>query len=148
MVLDGTVCADRMALGLPAITDRLRGDMDAVKRWRDMAQKLAYHVNCYDSQCGREKPKCEACSLLESFKQLDAPALTPNASNSATGKITRLEPLYDFAERIELENKMLRVKLADCAAYLAFHGPVGSTPDSAKLLLQDVQRVLSPNDPS
>ena len=65
-----------------------------------------------------------------------------------TGKITRLEPLYDFAERIELENKMLRVKLADCAAYLAFHGPVGSTPDSAKLLLQDVQRVLSPNEKS
>ena len=39
MVLDGTVCADRMALGLPAITDRLRGDMDAVKRWRDTANQ-------------------------------------------------------------------------------------------------------------
>ena len=39
MVLDGTVCADRMALGLPAITDRLRGDMDAVKHWRDKCDK-------------------------------------------------------------------------------------------------------------
>lgn len=38
--------------------------------------------------------------------------------------------------------EMLRVRLADCAAYLAFHGPVGSTPDTAKLLLQDVQCAL------
>lgn len=42
----------------------------------------------------------------------------------------------------------MRARLEDCAAYLAFHGPVGATPDSAALLLKDVRKVLhypSPN---
>jgi hypothetical protein len=43
----------------------------------------------------------------------------------------------------------MRARLEDCAAYLAFHGPVGATPDSAALLLKDVRKVLhypTPND--
>ena len=46
MVLDGTVCADRMALGLPAITDRLRGDMEEVSKLKGdlAAMSNSYHA--------------------------------------------------------------------------------------------------------
>ena len=42
-------------------------------------------------------------------------------------------------------NEKMRAKLQDCAAYIAFHGPIGMRPEESKLLLHDVQRVLSPN---
>ena len=38
---EGRVGADRMALGLGIIPDKLRGDMDEVKRLRDALQKIA-----------------------------------------------------------------------------------------------------------
>jgi len=46
--------------------------------WKDMAQKLAYHVQCNDSWCGIRNSKCDACEVLETFKQLDAPAEPSN----------------------------------------------------------------------
>jgi hypothetical protein len=49
--------------------------------WKDIAQKLAYHVQCNDSWCGIRNSKCDACKVLETFKQLDAPAEPSNAES-------------------------------------------------------------------
>ncbi len=50
--------------------------------WKEIAQKLAYHVQCNDSWCGIRNSKCDACKVLETFKQLDAPAEPSNVKSS------------------------------------------------------------------
>jgi hypothetical protein len=76
----------RILKHISKICGKCGGEITAVgcaQCWKDIAQKLAYHVQCNDSWCGIRNSKCDACKVLETFKQLDAPAEPSNGQAEA-----------------------------------------------------------------
>jgi len=49
-------------------------------------------------------------------------------------------------EVAEAEVERLKDSLHDCLSFLAFHGPVGATPDTAMLLQKRILATLQPTD--
>lgn len=43
---------------------------------------------------------------------------------------------------LKAENSRLKAKIADAIAWLAFYGPVGYTPNSAKLMENELRKVI------
>ena len=53
---------------------------------------------------------------------------------------------FERMEKIEAEVERLKDRLNDCLSFVAFHGPVGATPDTAKLLEMRILATLKPTE--
>ena len=78
-------------------------------------------------------------SLIEQLKSvpLNSREWIKNESGSGLTNIPYGRYCQEAAEALqkaEAEVEMLKDRLNDCLSFVAFHGPVGATPDTAKLL--------------
>ena len=61
-------------------------------------------------------------------------------------KRTHLCREREMNQKLEAEVERLKDRLNDCLSFVAFHGPVGATPDTAKLLEVRILATLNPTD--
>ena len=59
---------------------------------------------------------------------------------------SHINKLYQELKASQAEVERLRDSLHDCLSFLALHGAVGATPDTARLLQKRILATLTPTD--
>jgi hypothetical protein len=127
MALDGIVCADRSAAGLPMIADPVRGDLDVVLSLRKEAAAL--------------------CSEVESVRALTDAMRTDNVR--LRSEVERLRKLSDALEKYGSSRKRaLRGCRIDCEKLTAEVERLRLRPEEVRFLLgvKNFFNVLLVND--
>lgn len=68
------------------------------------------------------------------------------AHNGLNAVRVSIDDAIELLDEAEAEVERLKDRLNDCLSFVALHGPVGATPDTAKLLEVRILATLNPTD--